>query len=195
MAALSEKVDLRINGLKTNSLQGDSVVSQVFQKFGIKTNYTSEGIHLTKESSSVFKFNFDFNDHPDIAQTLAVTCAGLNITASFSGIQSLRIKETDRIFALIEELKKVNCLFEEKAKDKWELTLCKKEGEKKKPETITIKTYMDHRMAMAFAPLAICRGEIIIEEPDVVGKSYPEFWDDLSSVGFEIEEAKKCLDL
>ena len=188
MAALSNEVDLKINGLTKNSLQGDSIISEIFKKFGVKTKFTSEGIHLSKEKSSSFEFNFDFADYPDIVQTLAVTCAGLDFTGTFSGIQSLKIKETNRIIALKKELKKIDCFFEEQSENKWKLSPKKIIDKKEKLETHSIKTYEDHRMAMAFAPLAICKGEIIIEDPDVVIKSYPGFWDDLKSIGFEIEE-------
>ena len=191
MAALSDKVDLKIKGLKKNSLQGDSIVVEIFKKFGIKTNYTSEGIHLTKEKSSPFEFDFDFTDYPDIAQTLAVTCAGLNINGIFTGLKSLKIKETDRIIALKNELRKVDYLFEEQSENKWKLSSDKILNEKEKSEISIFKTYNDHRMAMAFAPLVICKGEIIIENPDVVIKSYPGFWNDLKLVGFEIENIKK----
>ena len=187
MAALSDKVDLKIQWLKKNSLQGDSIVAKIFKKFGIKTIFSPEGIHLKKEKIPLFDFNFDFSDYPDIAQTLAVTCAGLNFNGTFAGLKSLKLKETDRIKALKNELRKIDYLFDEQSENKWKLFPDKVRDEKEKSEIKKFKTYNDHRMAMAFAPLAICKGEIIIEDPDVVIKSYPGFWNDLRSVGFEIE--------
>ncbi|MDD5570096.1 MAG: 3-phosphoshikimate 1-carboxyvinyltransferase [Bacteroidales bacterium] len=189
MAAFSDEVDLTIEGLLNNNLQGDSVVSKIFEKFGVKTKWLDENaIHLLKEKPKINEFEYDFIGCPDIAQTLAVTCAGLNIKATLKGLSNLNIKETRRLDALHTELKK----FEYKTKPvrRSALSVQRKSEQftNSQIHNFTISTYNDHRMAMSFAPLAILLGEIKIENPDVVTKSYPNFWNDLKSVGFKIEE-------
>ncbi|MFA6925208.1 MAG: 3-phosphoshikimate 1-carboxyvinyltransferase [Bacteroidales bacterium] len=187
MAAFSAHVDLTIKGLLNNNLQGDSIVSKIYENFGIKTKWLSKNtIHISKENSISEKFFYDFTGCPDIAQTLAVTCAGLNINAELIGLSNLNIKETQRLDALDCELKKIN--FNTKIINNSELKIYSRKNLKLKTINCKLKTYNDHRMAMAFAPLAVLLGEIQIENPDVVTKSYPNFWSDLKSVGFKIEE-------
>ncbi|MES2592081.1 MAG: 3-phosphoshikimate 1-carboxyvinyltransferase [Bacteroidota bacterium] len=186
IAALAEEADFTIKGLKNPSLQGDSIVSSLFSFFGVKTEVLPEGIHLTKIKSEKVHFGFDFSDCPDLAQTLAVVTSALNIPSLFNGVHTLRIKETDRIIALQKELKKLNI----------EVNVLNDNSIEIKPQPITnnvdssisIETYDDHRMAMAFATLAMKLDSITIENPEVVEKSYPAFWDDLKSVGFQIDE-------
>ena len=129
------------------------------------------------------KIDFDFNNCPDLAQTVVVTCCALDIPFHFKGLTSLKIKETDRIEALKRELRKVGYIVRS-ANDSeliWDGTKCE-------PSMEPIDTYEDHRMAMAFAPLAIKFPGLAINNPEVVSKSYPTFWDDLKSAGFTIEE-------
>jgi len=183
IAALAKEVDFEIHGLKHPSLQGDAVVADIFTFFGIKTYYTPDGIHLTKIKGRKVHFGFDFYDCPDLAQTIAVVVSALNIPALFNGLHTLRIKETDRIIALKNELNKLGVDVEILNDNAMEIT---------PPSSIncnaSIVTYDDHRMAMAFAALAIKLDSITIEHPEVVKKSYPDFWKDLKSVGFTIEE-------
>ena len=181
MTALSEEADLTILGLKHPSLQGDSILADVFTFFGVKTEYIPGGIRVTKNRVKDEHFGFDFSDCPDIAQTVAVVVSALNIPALFNGLQTLKIKETDRILALKNELKKLGTEVEILSDSSIEII----------PSSVShlssIKTYDDHRMAMAFAALAI-RTDVEIEDPEVVKKSYPGFWNDLKSVGFVISE-------
>ncbi len=183
MTAFSDEVDLTLKGLKIKSLQGDAVIADVFKKFGVQTKFIPEGVHLSKTGKFVKKLYFDFNNYPDIALAVIVSCAGLNINGKFKGLKNLKIKETDRILALKTELKKAGCNFEETSKSGWEL---KNISEIQEPSSLQFSTYNDHRMAMSFAPLVIKYGEIEIENPGVVKKSYPGFWDDLKTIGFEI---------
>ncbi|MBN8696120.1 MAG: 3-phosphoshikimate 1-carboxyvinyltransferase [Bacteroidetes bacterium] len=181
MVALAEEADLKIMGLKHPSLQGDAIVSELYSFFGVKTNYIENGIHLTKIKVKDEHFGYNFSDCPDIAQTAAVTAAALKIPAFFNGLSTLKIKETDRLQALKNELKKFNC----------EVQIIDDQAIQIDPVNFgdpfgTINTYEDHRMAMAFAPLALKTGFIQIEHPEVVGKSYPNFWNDLKGFGFEI---------
>jgi 3-phosphoshikimate 1-carboxyvinyltransferase len=182
-AALSKEADLSIKGLKNPSLQGDAIIADVFTFFGVKTEYTTDGIRLTRIRIKDELFGFDFSDCPDIAQTVAVTAAALQIPVFFNGLHTLRIKETDRLVALKNEMKKmgidVEIMSDNTIKILPPLSL-------NQPEIIS--TYDDHRMAMTFATLAMKFNSIIIEQPDIVKKSYPGFWNDLKKVGFIIEE-------
>jgi 3-phosphoshikimate 1-carboxyvinyltransferase len=184
IAALSEEADFTIKGLLNPSLQGDAIIADIFTFFGIKTEYTDEGIHLTKTRIKNEHFSFDFSDCPDLAQTAAVVAAALKIPSFFNGLHTLRIKETDRIAALKNELHKFGTAVEVVNEKCFDLKFSEDQNNNK-PKIIS--TYDDHRMAMAFAALAI-QQEIIIDEPSVVKKSYPDFWNDLKKMGFVIEE-------
>ena len=189
MAAFADKLDLQLNGLFADSVQGDAVLSQMMEHFGIRTVYNEKGIHLSKSNKGqVPAFRWDFIQCPDVAQTLAVVCAGVGTRGHFTGLDTLSIKETDRIQALQDELHKVGVLFmpsEEVDAANPEKKYYEVKGKALVNKRPVFATYEDHRMAMAFAPLAML-GEIIIEEPNVVEKSYPDFWQDLESLGFEI---------
>ena len=184
IAALSKEADFTIKGLKQPSLQGDSIVASIFSFLNVKTEYVPGGIHLTKTKGTRQHFSFDFSDCPDLAQTIAVAASALNIAALFNGLHTLRIKETDRITALKKELNKLGVAVEIINDNSIEIT----PPTSLKPVPSPIATYDDHRMAMAFAVLAMKLDSITIEQPEVVKKSYPNFWNDLKSVGFEIEE-------
>ncbi len=184
MVALSEEADLTIKGLKNPSLQGDSILSDVFTFFGVKTEFVPGGIKITKNRIKDEHFGFDFADCPDIAQTVAVVVSALNIPALFNGVHTLRIKETDRVEALKIELKKLGT----------EVEILNDNSVKINPSSdikhpASVDTYEDHRMAMAFSALAMKLENITIENPEVVKKSYPNFWNDLKSLGFEIKES------
>jgi len=184
LAAFSKDLNLHLGGLFKNSLQGDSVLAEIMTQFGVDTEYVADGIILTKgKASSVDSFQWNFINCPDIAQTLAVICGGLGVDGYFTGLRTLKIKETDRVQALQDELKKVDVDF-------WETEARQGVSCQVKGKAIVAQpqfsTYEDHRMAMAFAPLAMF-GNIKIEEPMVVVKSYPEFYEDLKKLGFTVE--------
>ncbi len=190
LAAFSDQVDLQLDGLWKNSWQGDAILAKMMTRFGIQTSYNEKGIHLSKAGESRPAFEWDFIRCPDIAQSLAVVCGGLGISGLFTGLETLSIKETDRIAALKTELNKVKVSFAKLPKHfskKSEQEYFVVEG-KAALDTPTFATYQDHRMAMAFAPLAMF-GSVNIEEPEVVVKSYPDYWEDLKKLGFEILEA------
>ena len=184
LAAFSDDLNLRLGGLFENSLQGDSILAEMMTQFGVDTEYVSDGLILTKgKASSIDSFNWNFIKCPDIAQTLAVVCGGLGIEGSFTGLSTLKIKETDRVQALKNELKKVEVnFFETEARQG---VSCQMTG-KASVNSPVFSTYEDHRMAMAFAPLAMF-GTVNIEEPMVVVKSYPDFYEDLKKLGFTVE--------
>lgn len=177
MVSVSGKSKVYLEGLKNNSSQGDSKVAELFEQLGVNTQYKPEGVVLTPNNNNVDKFDFDFVDQPDLAQTFAVTCCLKNVQFHFKGVQSLKIKETDRVAALIHELAKAGYILHEPAEGElvWKGQRCDITA------PISIATYEDHRMAMAFAPIALLQ-PINIENPQVVSKSYPGFWNDIDSI-------------
>jgi 3-phosphoshikimate 1-carboxyvinyltransferase len=185
IAALSPHAEIELLGLFENSLQGDAAVAKLFEPLGVETLFTGKGVLLKHRTNSCRLFEYDFVNEPDLAQTLVVTCALMNIPFRFTGLQSLKIKETDRMEALKTELHKLGYLLSER-----EGSVLQWDGERCKPETNPIiATYEDHRMAMAFAPAALVRKEgIEIAHPEVVSKSYPQFWDNLKTAGFAIND-------
>ncbi|WP_278509282.1 3-phosphoshikimate 1-carboxyvinyltransferase [Bacteroides nordii] len=183
IAALSEQAEIELMGLFRNSYQGDSRGAEIFSRLGITTEFTHEGVLLKKSNRLVEQLNEDFVDIPDLAQTFAVTCCLLGIPFRFTGLQSLKIKETDRIFALKTELRKLGYLLQD-VQD----SILIWDGERCQPEAQpVIQTYEDHRMAMAFAPAALRFPEMRIAEPQVVTKSYPTYWENLQQAGFQID--------
>ena len=186
--ALSEiGTEITLSSYKKNSLQGDSVLAEIYKDFGVETVFENNKIQLKKvDNCQLSTINCQLNSSPDIAQTIAVTCFGLGIGCHLTGLHTLKIKETDRLEALKTELSKLGASVSvtnvSLTLQSYSLPLevCPKGG-------VAIKTYQDHRMAMAFAPLAL-KTDIIIEEAEVVSKSYPAFWIDLKSIGFSIEE-------
>lgn len=187
MAALADEVDLQLNGLFKESLQGDAALTDIVAQLGVKTTFNEKGIHLSKNGLALPSvFEYDFLLCPDLAQTIAVICAGLGVTGRFTGLETLRIKETDRIAALDQELAKVGVKVIEEGFASDGKEYFRIDGKAHIPSPAPeFATYEDHRMAMAFAPLAFL-GEIKIHEPEVVVKSYPDFWRDLKAVGFEV---------
>lgn len=184
MAALCPQADIVLPGLHEQSCQGDSRGAQLFQQLGVETQYTSEGVRLYKTAPKVARINYDLNENPDLAQTFVVTCALLNIPFRFTGLQTLKIKETDRIAALITEMKKLGYVLHEEQGSilSWDGETCAS------AQPPVIDTYEDHRMAMAFAPASLVRPDVRINHPEVVSKSYPHYWEDLRKAGFNMEE-------
>jgi 3-phosphoshikimate 1-carboxyvinyltransferase len=168
-----------LKGLYQHSYQGDSKVAELFEQLGIHTEYQRDGVLLSTNNRDCSCFEYDFVNQPDLAQTFAVTCCLKNIPFHFRGVQSLKIKETNRVAALITELNKFGYVLHEPADGElvWEGQTIPVHAS----ETPSIKTYDDHRMAMAFAPAAFIR-PIVIENPGVVSKSYPGFWMDLEKI-------------
>lgn len=176
LVALSNNAEITLKSYKKNSLQGDSVLATIYQKLGVKTIFDKNSITLKKYNIPVSKhLTFDLKNAPDIAQTIAVTCFGLNISCGLSGLHTLKIKETDRLVALQTELQKFGAkvrITDESLHLQSTATI--KNG-------VLVKTYNDHRMAMAFAPLLL-KTSLEIEDANVVSKSYPDFWTDLQKL-------------
>jgi 3-phosphoshikimate 1-carboxyvinyltransferase len=189
MMALTTQRDaeVRLDGLMDGSKQGDSSVKYIFSLLGIKTVFDSKEpgkpttVTLRKNGHCIRRLDYDFVNSPDLAQTFVVLCAMMNIPFHFTGLQTLKIKETDRIKALKTEMRKLGYVINDVNGNelKWDGERCEAD------ELPVIDTYEDHRMAMAFSPVALIR-PIIINNPHVVTKSYPHFWNDLEKAGFII---------
>lgn len=179
-AHCGHEVEMCLHGLTADSKQGDRVVAEMFESLGVATEYTKEGVRLLDSKFKIqnSELKKDFTHCPDIAQTMAVSCCLLGVPYTFKGIHSLRIKETDRVAALIAELHKLGYVLRAEGDE-----LLIWDGTHTEPEPHpTICTYDDHRMAMAFAPATLLHRELTIEHPEVVTKSYPEFWKDLKRI-------------
>lgn len=176
VVALAEQAEVELLGLKENSLQGDSAIVDIMRQMGVESTFTAQGVLLTKIPAQE-AFAWDFTDCPDLAQTVAACAVAKGITVTMTGIESLKIKETDRVAALQAELPKIGGeLVEVESNTKY--VVRRTVAPTTQP---TIETYDDHRMAMAFAPVGMVM-PIVIEEPHVVAKSYPSFWEDLKKV-------------
>ncbi|MBC6697877.1 3-phosphoshikimate 1-carboxyvinyltransferase [Hymenobacter sp. BT190] len=170
---------LTLPGLRRYSWQGDQAIVSIMEKLGVATEYVQDGVRLT-QTGTLTPFAQDFTDCPDLAQTVAVVAAALHVSVLMSGLESLRIKETDRIFALQTELANFGAYLTEETEGHFRVST---DGFRVNGQTVA--TYHDHRMAMAFAPLALL-GPLTIEAPQVVRKSYPQFWKELEKAGFEV---------
>ena len=178
-----------LRGLENSSRQGDSVVKYIFSLLSVKTTFDDPHtgkpttVRLTRHLNSVAQLSYDFLNCPDLAQTVVATCCGLGVTFHFTGLASLRIKETDRLAALQKELSKLGFLIQIVNNEEllWDGSACE-------PSLEPIDTHEDHRMAMALAPLAVKFPRLRINSPEVVSKSYPDFWKDLRKAGFTINK-------
>ena len=183
VVALSEiGSEIKLSAYKKDSLQGDSVLSEIYTDFGVQTSFSGKHILLKKTiDCQLTTVNCELANAPDIAQTIAVTCFGLGMGCHLTGLHTLKIKETDRLEALYIELTKLGADISvtDKALTLRPSTTIKKD--------VAIDTYKDHRMAMAFAPLAL-KTSLIINNAEVVSKSYPDFWADLENLGFGVKE-------
>lgn len=182
IAALSDKAKIYLSNYKSNSLQGDSILRIIYKQLGVNSYFEGNNLILEKESiSSPKSIKWDLSNAPDIAQTIAVSCYGLGVACDLEGLHTLKIKETDRLVALDTELSKLGAKISVTNKS---LHLASDQDFQK---GITISTYNDHRMAMAFAPLAL-KIPLSVKKAEVVSKSYPSFWEDLNSLNFKIDK-------
>jgi 3-phosphoshikimate 1-carboxyvinyltransferase len=182
-SALAEEAQLALPRLSVTSLQGDSKIMSIMEPLGVQARLQDGLLHLTKNDIGT-QLEWDFTDCPDLAQTVAVICGAKGIVGKFTGLESLRIKETDRIAALQNELRKIGADLIEEDIAHWTLI-----PSSSLPTSASFLTYEDHRMAMALAPLATLM-DVEIENPGVVRKSYPNFWNDMEAVGFPVTHSK-----
>jgi 3-phosphoshikimate 1-carboxyvinyltransferase len=189
MVALSadEEASVVLPGLFEDSLQGDAAVAKMFEPLGVETVMEHGRVLIRKSGRTVETCEWNMLAQPDLAQTIVVTCCMKGVHFRISGLQTLRIKETDRIAALQKELLKYGFVLTAEGDDvlQWKGEMS---GQPVVPEHVSIDTYDDHRMAMAFAPIALVKGSVVINNPEVVSKSYPSFWEDMKSAGFNIEK-------
>ncbi len=181
------KADIRCTGLFPNSIQGDAALQRIYNQFGVQSEFIfSAGsaplLQIRATSAPHLTVSLDLNAHPDLAQTLACTCMGLGIPFLFTGLQTLHLKETDRVMALVSEARKLGFVLESPAHGQLQW-----KGQHCEPTYQPIETYDDHRMAMAFAPLAIRFPHLRLNNPEVVNKSYPTFWEHFREIGCTIE--------
>lgn len=179
-AALADKAEITLPKLLNQSFQGDSAILKLMVELGVEGRFENGLLRLSKKKNAQ-ELRWDFTDCPDLAQTVAVVCAVKNVNGFFTGLESLRIKETDRIAALQNELRKIGADLIEDDPEHWRLI-----PSTSLPKSATFLTYKDHRMAMAFAPLAT-QMDVEIQDPAVVRKSYPNFWNDMNAVGFAFQ--------
>lgn len=208
ICALSKNAIIELSYLTPDSLQADSLLPQLYNQLGVETTFKEKSIVLSNKQLNIQEFSYDFINCPDIAQTIAVTCFGLGVKARLTGLKTLKVKETDRIVALKTELEKFGATVDitensiEIRESRFEIQDARfkiqdarfktqdARSEMQVPE-YRIETYNDHRMAMSFAPLALIYNTLSIQNPEVVTKSYPTFWDDLKSVGFSVNSQSK----
>ncbi|MEQ8627333.1 3-phosphoshikimate 1-carboxyvinyltransferase [Ekhidna sp.] len=177
-----EGSEITLPTLRNNSTQGDIAIASIMNELGVDTRFASDSVYLIKKPLNQKKLTIDFRDCPDLAQTVMVSATVLGVSLEMIGLESLKIKETDRIAAMQTELSKIGATLTEND-GMWNLI-----PSNQLPDSATIETYEDHRMAMAFAPLSM-KMDVTIEDPRVVEKSYPGFWDEVKQLSIEIEEA------
>ncbi len=183
IAAMSKiGTEIQLSSYKESSLQGDSVLANIYRDFGVETEFSNNTILLKKTSEvKSAHLEYDLSNAPDIAQTISVTCLGLGIGCHLTGLHTLPIKETDRLAALQTELGKFGAKVDI---DSESLTLT---AQPQLNSGVEVDTYNDHRMAMAFGPLAL-NADFVVNDAEVVSKSYPDFWNDLATLGFGVKE-------
>ena len=181
LVALSDTSDITLSSFFNKSIQGDSRIVEIYKQFGVETNFINNKIYLKKNNIDLpDTISLNLRDNPDLAQTIIVTCLGLGVDCKLEGLHTLKLKETDRLLALKREIEKFEV--DTIAVSDQSITLI---NNSKLKSGVIINTYDDHRMAMSFAPLSMIN-PIIINNPEVVSKSYLNFWNDLESIGFKI---------
>jgi 3-phosphoshikimate 1-carboxyvinyltransferase len=183
LVALSDTSDITLSSFFNKSIQGDSRIVEIYKQFGVETNFINNKIYLKKNNIDLpDSISLNLRDNPDLAQTVIVTCLGLGVDCELEGLHTLKLKETDRLLALKTEIEKFEV--DTIAVSDQSITLI---NNSKLKSGVIINTYDDHRMAMSFAPLSMIN-PIIINNPEVVSKSYLNFWNDLESIGFKISQ-------
>jgi 3-phosphoshikimate 1-carboxyvinyltransferase len=179
--ALCRKGIIQLSGLTPKSLQGDQLSREIFSRLGVRSEFKNDLLELSPSPQSVSFFEQDCREIPDLAPALAATCAGLNIPFRLTGLHTLALKESDRIRALAEELSKIGAVTNAGPDN-----LYVHEYRPRQNLSLVLESHDDHRIAMSLAPLSIALGAVVIDEPEVVGKSYPDYWKELQKAGFAI---------
>ena len=179
MVALSEKAEVVLPGFSKDSVQGDRICAEIFDPLGVKTEFTGQGIILRRKEAGAKELAFDLSGSPDLVPAVLATCAAKNVTVTVTGVEHLRYKESDRIESLSRELAKIGARVEASGGTIKMIP----GGMISEKNDVVFETYADHRLAMALAPLVLEMGRISIEDPEVVEKSYPEYWKDIQNMG------------
>lgn len=185
ICALAPGSEIQLSNYQAKSVQADAILPELYRAFGVETTFRDNTVVITSSAARVTEFVSDFSRCPDIAQTVAVTCCGLGIAARLTGLSTLRIKETDRISALRQELQKLGAEVES-SDSVLAFSANRSFVDGMATAAAPVSVYGDHRMAMSFAPLSLRCPELMISDPEVVRKSYPAFWSDLKSAGFSV---------
>ncbi len=188
-AALAQDCNIRIHGLNADSSQDDVIAKDLFTQFGVKTRYTTDGVTLTKGTRTIKKFEYNFKECSDLVPTFAVVCVIQGVPFRMAGIDLLRFKCNDRIKSLQHELGKIGATITIEKDGEKEVLCYNGKNKKTNLKHVDISTFEDHRMAMAFAPIAITGLPVIMENPILTSKSYPAFWDDFRRVGFSVDQS------
>ncbi len=183
MAALAVDAEIRLEGLNKKSFQGDQKLAFLFEGLGVESRWDGENLLLLRHGNVSDEFRADFTDCPDLFPAIAVTCAGLGVKSRFTGLSTLAVKESDRLKSVGTELTRLGYQIMHTDADSFEILPGRIETHDNR-----IKTYADHRIAMAFAALSVAAGELFVHNPSVVSKSYPGFWHDLQQAGFDTEQ-------
>lgn len=186
VVALSKKAELKINGLNFESVQGDAIVKEIFESIGVKTIPTENGVLIKNIKRKIKTFHYDFTNSPDLIPVLVVTCVGLEIPFRFQGVESLRLKDVDRIMVLQSQMLKLGAKLKVEKRGDLETIVFDGKTSFKDDSTIEFNSFSDHRMLMSLAPLSALGLVIIIDEPRVVSRSYPNYWDDFRKTGFSV---------
>lgn len=187
LVALSRNGRVFLENLKMNSAQGDKIVAEIFEKFGVVSYEKGNGVLINKSKTPIENdFDFDFINTPDLFPAVVATCAGLNVNATFSGLKNLAIKESNRIDAMICELRKIGFEFEKISDDILKIKSLRKDISFTKENPIAFDSHDDHRIAMSLAPLTLKIGALEIENAEAVSKSYPNFWNEFSKISMNI---------
>lgn len=183
VVALSDGGQVFLRNLKGNTIQGDKLVSDIFDGFGVKTIFEKGGATIVKSPSNCKKiFEFDFTNAPDLFPAVVATCAGLRVNATFTGLKNLAIKESNRVEAMVSELTKIKVRLEQLSDDILKINALQNISMSSDDNPVVFDSHDDHRVAMALAPLSLKIGTVEIENAEAVSKSYPNFWDDLSKI-------------
>ena len=189
MAALASKANFKIKGLKTDSLQGDAIVKEIFEPLGVKTTQDSDGVTLTKVKRKVNFFEYDFTHNPDLVPTMVATCVALKVPFKFTGIEVLRHKDVDRVMVLQSQMSKLGAKL---VFDKFgQFETLSFDGQANIPASgsMVFNSFSDQRIVMSLAPLSILGLQITIDDPKVVSKSYPCYWRDYKKVNIDIDQS------
>ena len=188
LIALSSKGELVISGLNPDSVQGNAIAKEIFEPLGVKTEVVNNGIRIVKVKRKLKSFEYDFSINPDLVPTIVTTCVALSIPFRFKGIEVFRQQDSDRVLALQTQISKLGAKIEVEKKDEFEILTFNGKTKFSSKKFISFSTFGDHRIAMSLAPLSVLGMDVNIEDPKVVAKSYPCFWEDMEKAGFSVDK-------